>query len=266
LRGLVIALTGLCMAASSFAQQTSPVRGRISSPISFYDDADPSVRGMLNVSESYTYNQILAGQDVTFTSTYASLGLTKRVDVSANVSYGRSVFEQRRMTALSDSYFSSKLLLWSETGRRPALALEPMIEVLGDASIVGSPLALKRVNYVLPFITQKSFDYYRIYYMAGYLTRGIIYNSLAFEFNRWSRITPLVIMSGSRLTRELGLVSALGLNRSRSDVIGGVAVTFHPGWSVFVNCGRSVGRVDLNSSRYQITGGLSFNVRLWGKG
>jgi hypothetical protein len=265
LRGLVIALTGLCAAASSFAQQTSPVRARISSPISFYDDADPSVHGMLNVSESYAYNKIPVGQDVTFTSTYASLGLNKRIDVSANVSYGRSVFEGTRIAALSDSYFGSKLLLMPETKRRPALALEPMIEVLGDASIAGSPLAPKRVNYVLPFITQKSFDHYRIYYMAGYLTRGIIYNSLAFELNRWSRITPLVIMSGSRLTRELGLVSALGLNRSRSDVIGSVAVTLRPGWSLFVSSGRSVGRVDLNSSRYQITGGVSFNVRLWGK-
>jgi len=101
--------------------------------------------------------------------------------------------------------------------------------------------------------------------MAGYATRGIIFNSLAFEWNGLSRVTPIVIVSGSRLTRELALISEFGLNRSRSDVVAGAAFAIRPGWSVFANTGRSFGRIDLNSSRYHITFGLSFNLRLWGE-
>ena len=41
-----------------------------------------------------------------------------------------------------------------------------------------------------PLVLQKSSDYYRVYYMAGYITRGIIFNSLAVELNRWNRVTP----------------------------------------------------------------------------
>ncbi len=78
-------------------------------------------------------------------------------------------------------------------------------------------------------------------------------------------MTPVVIVTGSRLTRELALISEFGLNRSRSDVVAGAAVAIRPGWSVFANTGRSFGRIDSNSSRYQVTFGLSFNLRLWGK-
>jgi hypothetical protein len=77
------------------------------------------------------------------------------------------------------------------------------------------------------------------------------------------RVTPIAVVSASRLTRELGLISEFGLNRSRSDVVAGAAISLRPGWSVFANTGRSFGRMDLNSSRYQVTFGLSFNVRLW---
>ena len=81
----------------------------------------------------------------------------------------------------------------------------------------------------LAFITQKSFDYYRIYYMAITRPGGII-QLPAFELNPPGRTTPLVIRSGPRLTRNWGLISALGPNRSPPDVIGSVAVTLRPGW------------------------------------
>jgi hypothetical protein len=238
---------------------------RVSSPISFYDDADISMRGVLNVSEYFSYTKVPAGRDLSFPSTYLALGFNDRVGVSGSFSYARSQFEESRINALGDSSVSVKFLLLREGKRRPAVAVKPMLEVLGNASIADNPLAPGRVNYIFPLVFQKSFDYYRIYSMAGYLTRGIIFDSTVFELNRWNRVTPLVIVSGSRLTHELKLISDLGLNRSRVDATGGVAVALKPGVAVFVNTGRSVGRVDLNSTRYQVTFGLSFNLRLWGE-
>ena len=118
---------------------------------------------------------------------------------------------------------------------------------------------------MLPLVLQKSFDYYRVYYTAGYVSRGIVFGSLAAELNLWSRLTPVVIVSHSRLTRELGLISRFGLNRSRSDIVGGAGISVSPAWTVFANAGRSFGRMDLNSSRYQVTAGVGFHFRLWGE-
>jgi hypothetical protein len=238
---------------------------RVSAPISFYDDAEISMPGVLNVSEYFSYTKVPAGRDLSFPSTYLALGLNRRVGVEGSFSYASSQFEESRINALGDSSVAVKLLVFPEGKRRPALALNPMLEVLGDASIADNPLAPGRVNYVLPLVFQKSFDYYRIYSMAGYLTRGIVFDSTVFELNCWSRVTPLVIVSGSRLTHELKLISDLGLNRSRVDVTSGVAVALKPGVALFVNTGRSLGRMDLNSTSYQVTFGLSFNVRLWGE-
>ena len=245
--------------------QPAGERRRVSSPIAFYDDADLSTPGMLNLSEDFSHAKVPAGRDISFPCIYFSLGINNRLSVSGGSGYARSLFESTNVNGVGDTYLGLKLLVAPERKRRPALAFKPMIEILGEPSIADNPLAPDRVNYVLPLVLQKSSDDYRVYYMAGYVTRGIVFNSLAFELNRWNRVTPIVIVSGSRLTRELALISEFGLNRSRSDVVAGAAVAIRPGWSVFANTGRSFGRIDLNSLQYQITFGLSFNLRLWGK-
>ena len=247
------------------AQQQPGERRKVSAPIAFYDDADLVSPGTLSVSTYWSRAKVPAGGDTAFPSVYFSLGLNQRFDVSGSVSYVRSRFENIQVNGVWDAYAGMKFLVVPEGRKRPALAVKPMIEVLGEPSIVDNALAPDRVNAVLPLVLQKSFDYHRLYYMAGYVTRGIIFNSFVFELNTWSRVTPVVIVSGSRLTREQALISEFGLNRSRGDVVGGVAVALRPGLAVFANAGRSVGRVDLNSNRYQVTAGMSFNVRLWGR-
>lgn len=254
------ALVVLAIATSLFGQSE---KRRVSAPIAFYDDADIGTPGTINVAEYFSYTKVPAGRDLSFPSTYVSLGLNRRLGVAAGFSYARSQFEESRINALGDALFRVKVLVVPEGKRRPAVAVEPMVEVLGRASIADNPLAPDRVNYVLPFVLQKSFESCRMYYMAGYLTRGIVFNSMTFELNRWSRVTPIGILSASRLTHEVGLISDLGLNRSRADAVGGAAITIKPGWAVFANAGRSFGRIDLNSSRYQVTVGLSFNIPVW---
>ena len=255
----------LAVAFSCWAQQPPVERHKVSSPIAFYDDADLTIPGTLGTSLYFSRGKVPAGGDTSFPSAYLSLGVHERVTVSASLSYVRSKFEETRVNGLGDVYLGAKFLLAPEGKRRPALALKPMIEVLGEPSIAGNLLAPDRVNYVLPVVFQKSFEYFRLYSMAGYATRGIIFDSFVFEWNGWSRAIPLLIVSGSRLTREQALISEFGLNRSRADVTGGVAVAIRPGMAAFVNAGRSIGRVDLNSSRYQVTFGMSFTARLWGK-
>ena len=258
-------LAGVMLISSLLPAQQAPVaRRRVNAPTAFYDDAEIVAAGWMNAGMYYSYTKVPAGRDLSFPSAYVAVGLNKRVGISGSISYARSQFEESRINARGDSSLAAKFLILPEGERRPAVAVEPMIEVLGDASIGNSPLSPDRVNYVFPLILQKSFDSFRTYCTMGYLTRGIIFNSFVFEGNKWSRVTPIVIVAGSRLTSELAFISELGLNRSRVDLVGGAVVAIRPGLAVFASTGRSFGRVDLNSTRYRATVGLSFNARLWG--
>lgn len=262
---LVRGLAALLLASCVLAQQTTTERRRLSAPIAFYDDADISPPGTFQVSEGICYTKVPAGRNLSFSSTYVDLALNRRVEIIASVSDARSSYEGTLITGLGDSYFGSKFLIVAEGKRRPGVAVEPMVEVLGPSSLAFSALAPDRVNYVLPVAFQKSFDQARVYGMAGYVTRGIAFTSLAFELNRWSRVTPMVVVSGSRVTREVDLLSELGLNRSQVDALGGASVELRRGLSVFAMAGRSFGRKDVNSVSYQLTGGLNVTFRLWGE-
>ncbi|MBI3698002.1 MAG: hypothetical protein HY238_24600 [Acidobacteria bacterium] len=240
-------------------------RRRVSSPTAYYDDAELTETGTLVLSQYVSYDRVRAGHDLSAPATNISLGLHPRLEVSGSVGMVRSDFEQLRITSLADSDFGLKILLLPEKPGRPGVAVKPGVEVLGAASLAGNVLAPSRVNYLLPLLAQKSFDRFRFYYSAGYLTRGIVFHSLAWELNQWQRVTPTAIVSSSRLTRDLGLVSDLGLNRSRTDVLGGVTVMMTPSWGLFASAGRSVGRLDPNSARYQVTAGFTYHRRLWGE-
>lgn len=247
--------------------QTQPdgQRHRVNSPVALYDDADPTSPGMLFVGSYFSYSTLRAGSDIGGPSFSVSVGLHRRVDVSADIGYVRSDFEQIRVAGLGDSYFGAKIVALTEGKRRPAVTIKPMIEVLGGASLSVSAFAPDRVNFAPSVLLQKTFDNYRVYSMSGYITRGIVFESLGWELNRWSRITPVAIVSASRLTKEVTFISDMGLNRTRSDVTGGLGVVLTPRWSVFGTIGRSFGRPDVNSTRYQISGGINFNVRLRGE-
>ncbi|HYM13307.1 MAG TPA: hypothetical protein VEU62_21390, partial [Bryobacterales bacterium] len=149
-------------------------RHRVSAPIAFYDDADVTPAGTLAVTAYAAYDRLQAGQDVSGPSTYFSLGLHPRCSVFGDVGRVHSRFEQFRLGGLSDSYFGGKILLLREGRLRPALAAEPILEVLGQPSLADNLLAPNRVNFVQTLIAQKTAESYRFYYMAGYLTRGIV--------------------------------------------------------------------------------------------
>lgn len=264
-RGPTVLVGALLAALPALHAQATEPRRRLSSPVAMYDDADPTPPGRATLGAYVAYSSYTAGHDFAGPSTSFSLGLHHRFDVSGDIALAHSRFEQTPITGASDAYFGAKILLLPEGKRRPALAVKPMIEILGAASVVDNALAPSRVNFVPSFLTQKSFDNYRLYYMGGYISRGIWFQSLGAEWNAWSRVTPVIIVSSGRVTRELDLVRELGLNRSRVDFAGGASVVLNSTWSVNVVAGRSLGRTDPNSSRYQLSGGVGWNLRFWGE-
>jgi hypothetical protein len=184
--------------------------------------------------------------------------------LSASTGYVRSVFEDIGVNGISDTYVGLKFVLLPEANHRPALAVKPSLEILGEPSVHDNPLAPARANVLIPVMIQKSFENWRIYYTTGYLTRGIYFNSLAWEWNGWSRVTPTVLLSHGRITKDQDFIAALLLNRSRSDILVGAGFFLAPNWGAYANVSRSIGRSDPNSLRYQISAGVSYTFRLWG--
>jgi hypothetical protein len=236
---------------------------RISAPIAFFDDADTVSPGVLSLSSDFSYGSVEPGHDTSFPGGYFSLGLVNRMDVSGGTSYVQSVFEGDAVNGIGDTYVGLKWVAITEGERRPAVAVKPSLEVLGEPSVHDNPLAPARANFLVPVMVQKSFEQFRVYYTTGYLTRGIFFHALALELDRWSRVIPTVVVSHGRLTKDLDFISELHLNRSRSDVLVGAGVPLSPNWGVYGNVSRSFGRSDQNTLRYQISAGISYTVRVW---
>jgi len=256
---IVGTLMTLATATAQVAEQ------QISAPIAFFDDADVVSPGVLSVSSDFSYGSVAAGHDSSFPAGYATLGLTRRLHLSGGTSYVRSVYEDTEVNGIGDTYIGLKFVLVPEGDWLPALAVKPSLEVLGTPSVHNNPLAPGRPNFLIPVMLQKSFDTWRTYYTTGYLTRGITFHALAWEWNGWSRVTPTVVVSHGRIRKDADFISELGLNRSRSDVLVGASIYLAPGWGAYGNVSHSFGRSDPNSLRYQITAGLSYTLRLWGE-
>jgi hypothetical protein len=247
----------------ALAQRTGDER--VSAPIAFFDDATVIGRGMLNVSLDFGYGSVLAGHDTSFPSSYVTLGLTDRLHVTGGTGYVRTVYEDTHVNGISDTYVGLKAILLPESERLPGVAVKPSLEVLGEPSVHNNPLAPSRANFLIPVMVGKTFETWRTYYTTGYLTRGIVFHALAWEWNGFSRVTPTIVVSHGRIIKDTDFIAELLLNQSRSDVLVGAGFYVKPGWGAYANVSRSVGRSDPNMLRYQISAGLSYSLRLWGE-
>ena len=259
-----LALLTTIAPTASRAQITPEQEARVSAPITFFDDATVIGRGMLNVSLDFGYGSVASGHDTSFPGSYVTLGLTDRIHVTGGTGYVRSVFENISVNGIGDTYIGVKALVLSEGEQWPGIAVKPSLEVLGEPSVHDNPLAPDRANFLIPVMVGKTFETWRTYYTTGYLTRGIVFHALAWEWNGLSRVTPTIVVSHGRIVKHTDFIAELQLNRSRSDVLVGAGIFIAPGWGAYANVSRSVGRSDPNTLRYQISGGLSYNVRLWG--
>ncbi len=243
--------------------QASQTR-RLTVPGALLDDYEVSTPGAFTMTWSAYYSRLPAGDDRTVPGVDLELGLTPWLDLSASASLARSRFEQFRITSTGDSYISAKLRVLKEGRRRPGVAFQPVLEVLGRTSLANNLLTPDKVNGVLGGIVGKSFDYFRVYNHSGYFTRGIFFSSAAVELTTFSRITPVAFLTFGALTSQRDVAASVQANASRPDVGGTLGFRLSKNWSGYVTGGHSIGRRDLNSSDYHLGGGLSYTIRLWG--
>jgi hypothetical protein len=255
---LALAAAFLVCPVALYSQVEEPGRG-INSPFATYEDANLMDPGTFSIGQYGSFLRTAGGDSFSAPGVDFGLGLHRRLELSG---FGAVAFSRDEADRLSpqpdDSYLGLKLLLASEGRFRPALAVKPTLELLGSTS--GD-----RAHFVLPVILQKDVRLCDLAGTAGYVTRGVAFSSLKCEWSIRDRITPMAVVQASRVTKDLQLISDLGLNRTEVYGSAGVDIELSPHWSVFLEMGRVLGRTDENSAHLSFTASISFTGRLWGK-
>lgn len=256
MRAFSIALTAAFVATPLLYSQVQPGRG-INSPFATYEDANLTEPGAIAVGQYLAWRGTTDGDTLSTPGMNFSLGLNRRLELSGFGAVAFSRDTQDQLTAeAGDSYLGLKVLLAPQGTYRPAVAVKPMLEFLSGTS---------RPNYVLPAIVQKRAGFCDLALTGGYVTRGLAFGAVKCEWNLGSRFTLGAVAQVSRATHDVNAIRALGLNRT--DVFGsaGVDIDLSAHWSLFLEAGRTVGRTDVNSSRFGFTTNIVYTGRLWGK-
>ena len=117
----------------------------------------------------------------------------------------------------------------------------------------------------MPLLIQKNFDSWSVSTTIGYISRGVAFGIVKLEGDWWEHLTPTLVVSYSQITSNLSAVRALGLNERQVFASAGLAKDINPEWSIFIDAGRSIGRIDSASTSFECTVGVNFTGRLWGR-
>jgi hypothetical protein len=233
----------------------------INSPLTTYEDADLTDPGAFSIGQYASFVRTGGGNSVSATGLDFSFGLHRRIELSG---FGAATFSQvggNQLAAEPDnSYVGLKFLLGPGGRYRPALAVKPTLELLwGDASGVG------HAHFMLPLILQKNIRLCDLALTAGYITRGVAFGAVKCEWSITDRIAPMAVVQSSRMTKDLGAISNLGWNRTEVRGSAGLSMNVSRRWSIFLEAGRTIGRMDQNSSHLDVSASISFTGRLWGR-
>jgi hypothetical protein len=144
-------------------------------------------------------------------------------------------------------------------GRSVGFAVTPLLEVLTYAP---GPDA-SRMSWAIPGSIELRRQRWRAFGSAGYFSRGALFATGAVEVAVSEQVSATGSISRSHSIRRDDLSVALGLQQSRTDLGGAVAVGLTPTASVFGAVGRTISRLDPNSATFTLTSGMAFSFGAW---
>jgi hypothetical protein len=241
-----------------------PVPGRVATLAFFLDSTDTLEPGTIWLTNIFTYRKAPAGWELDIPALAASVGLTRRVQVDFSIPYFRTEYQSGfKMSGIGDKFLSVKVRVRDADSGGVGLAFEPVLEILGKASLAAGDLGPKKYNFALPLIVQKNFSRMNLYGEAGYITRGAVFAGLGCDGSIARRLGGGGNLLYSRATSFGDLSREFGLLRSRLDANLSLYYVFHPRFSIFASAGRTLTRMDAISTQYIVNAGINvnFNVR-----
>jgi hypothetical protein len=190
-----------------------------------------------------------------------SAAVMRRVQVSATVPYYRAT-DQSSSTfrGFGDLYVGSKVLLWDPGAHRVGVATAPTVEVLNTVPLDSAAGDPGRVNWVLPLCVEMDRRGYRAYGTVGYFSKGAVFVAGAFERTLTERLAVTGSLTHSRSTDDQAVSEAIGLSTQRTDASGGAMFRLSPTLNLFGSVGRTLSRMDYDSSRLALSVGMSMSL------
>ena len=196
-------------------------------------------------------------RETDFPSVDSGFGLGTRLQVGMTVPYAYAgAAGDSRAHGFGDVYLSAKYQLREPSTARTGVAVIPMVEVLS----VAPPSGGSRVQWALPVSIERRFDGWRAMATGGYFSRGAAFGAGAVEMALTERAWATGALSRSYSLAQDDLSRALGLQRSRTDLSGGLTYALRPDVAVYGNLGRTVSARDDNSTTLTFTAGVSIGV------
>jgi hypothetical protein len=245
------------------ARAQTTLNSLVNTQATIYDDATLLDPGTFSVSVYSGFSSTQSGYYISAPGLDFAVGLNRRLELSSFGGFAASKDGQDHSYRLDDNYLGLKILLLPKGEHLPAIAIKPSLEILNTSGIDPS-LNPHRTSLVLPLLIEKEFDDWSISYTGGYITRGQAFSTLKLEGDWWEHLTPTLVISYTQSTNQLNTLRALGLNRGQINASAGLAKDINSQWSIFVDAGRSIGRIDAAGSSFECTVGVSFTGRIWG--
>jgi len=244
--GVVTVVALLAGLAPAWAQQqpgsgTTPVAGQGLRAFALWlEDADVLQKGWAVVGVGGGVWRTVNGQqwDVAFDAGY---GITDRVQVSFAMPYYQAKYDDGfQASGRGDTYLWAKIKLFDASEHAVGLAVAPLVEILGDASLADPALGLSRVNWALPVSVQVGTGPTRVYGTAGYFSRGAVFAAGAVERTLTDRFTLSATLQFTHSMHDLTGTDSEALPRSRVDATIGGSVMFAPNVGAYASIGRTI--------------------------
>jgi hypothetical protein len=197
------------------------------------------------------------GHQTDFPVLDGAIGWTPRVQLGLTVPYSRfNAVDGGSASGRGDVYLSAKVLLRDRTNRPrgTAFAMTPLIEVLSAPD----PIDGGRLFWALPVSGEIRLPDFRLYGSGGYFSRGVVFGGGAIEVPATDRLTTTVALTWTRSLADDPVADELGLSSSRMDITGGTAYALNSSFVVFGSLGRTLSRIDANSSTMMLNAGVAF--------
>jgi hypothetical protein len=220
---------------------------------SWLDDASIQDPGSGYVSMGLSVFRTPVYREVDLPTIDGGFAVTPRLQVGMSVPY----YHADAVRGFGDVYLNAKYQLRAPSAHRAGFAVIPMVEVLS----VAPPSGGSRVQWALPVSVERQFRNWRAMGTGGYFSRGALFGSGAIEVELSRRAWATGSLSHSYSTRRDDLSTALGFQRSRTDVSGGVTYALRPDVAVYGSLGRTISARDDNSATLTASAGVSFGVK-----
>ena len=246
-------------AVTQVSPQGTPIGGTgVRNFGSWLDDATIQDPGRGYVSIGVGLFRTPAYREVDFPSIDSGFAVNRRLQVGMSVPYYYANAPGDPVSrGFGDVYLNAKYQLREPTSRRAGFALIPMVEVLS----VAPPSGGSRVQWALPVSVERQFSQLRAMGTGGYFSRGALFGAGAIEFELSKRAWATGSLSHSYSTRQDDLSNALGFQKSRTDVSGGLTYAVRPDVAVYGSLGRTISTRDANSATLTAAAGVSFGLK-----